>query len=67
MGSIAVAEDPSRVNVPANSNIQAVWKLNELELQHNISGEASWHWQYRNSAYIFIGTRVSRKLDEIAL
>ncbi|CBZ52646.1 hypothetical protein NCLIV_024340 [Neospora caninum Liverpool] len=52
---IIPAADPSRVNAPANANIQAVWKLNELELKHNLTGEASWHWTYRNSSYIFIG------------
>ncbi|KEP62069.1 UNVERIFIED_CONTAM: RNA-binding protein [Hammondia hammondi] len=49
------AADPSQVNAPANANVQAVWKLNELELRHNLTGEASWHWQYRESSYIFIG------------
>ena len=30
-------------------------KLNETELRYNISASASWHNQYKDSAWVFIG------------
>ncbi|KAL8427804.1 hypothetical protein Efla_005412 [Eimeria flavescens] len=38
----------------AFSNINAVQRLNAEELRLGISGEASWHHQYRDSCYIYI-------------
>lgn len=35
--------------------IKEIEKINEAELQHGLSLEASWHWQYRKSAWIFAG------------
>ncbi|XP_026190256.1 RNA-binding motif protein, X-linked 2 [Cyclospora cayetanensis] len=39
----------------AFSNINAVQRLNAEELRLGISGEASWHHQYKDSCYIYIG------------
>jgi RNA-binding motif X-linked protein 2 len=36
-------------------NVKNIKKLSETELKHNISGKASWHYQYKDSAWIFIG------------
>lgn len=36
-------------------NIKATQKLGELELKEGFDGHRSWHHQFRNSAYIFIG------------
>eukprot|EP01071_Lankesteria_metandrocarpae_P012593 Lankesteria_metandrocarpae@DN606_c0_g1_i1.p1 len=36
-------------------NINATKKLNELELNKGIEGNASWHQRYKNSTYIYIG------------
>ncbi|KAL8275688.1 hypothetical protein Esti_000251 [Eimeria stiedai] len=38
----------------AFSNINAVQRLNAEELRLGITGEASWHHQYRDSCYIYI-------------
>lgn len=37
------------------TNVRNIKKLTETELQYNISGKASWHYQYKDSAWIFIG------------
>ncbi|KAK2197215.1 bifunctional RNA recognition motif domain/RNA-binding domain superfamily/Nucleotide-binding alpha-beta plait domain superfamily [Babesia duncani] len=39
----------------AGANISAVERLSEIELQKGIIGEASWHYRYKDSCYIFIG------------
>lgn len=39
----------------AFSNINAVQRLNAEELRLGVSGEASWHHQYKDSCYIYIG------------
>lgn len=40
-----------------NSKVKNVQELNEQELRAGITGtKASWHEQYKNSAYIFVGT-----------
>ncbi|CAG9318568.1 unnamed protein product [Blepharisma stoltei] len=36
-------------------NVKAIQKLNEEELKLNISGDASWHAKYKDSAYVFVG------------
>merc|ERR1719316_2345901 len=36
-------------------NINATKKLNELELQEGYEGNRSWHHQFKDSAYIYIG------------
>ncbi|KAG1701407.1 RNA-binding motif protein, X-linked 2 [Nymphon striatum] len=36
-------------------NVRNIQKLNERELNWGISGSASWHHEYRDSAWIFIG------------
>ncbi|XP_030838310.1 LOW QUALITY PROTEIN: RNA-binding motif protein, X-linked 2-like [Strongylocentrotus purpuratus] len=37
------------------TNVKNINKLNELEAQYGVSSTASWHQQYKDSAYIFIG------------
>jgi len=37
------------------NKVKHIQRINERELQENTSYQASWHYQYRNSAYIFIG------------
>ncbi|XP_046642238.1 RNA-binding motif protein, X-linked 2-like [Daphnia pulicaria] len=37
------------------TNVKNIKKLSETELKYNISGKASWHYQYKDSAWIFIG------------
>ncbi|XP_071508066.1 uncharacterized protein [Diadema antillarum] len=37
------------------TNVKNINKLNELEAQYGVSSSASWHQQYKDSAYIFIG------------
>eukprot|EP00389_Voromonas_pontica_P008604 GDKH01013068.1.p1 GENE.GDKH01013068.1~~GDKH01013068.1.p1 ORF type:complete len:160 (+),score=16.70 GDKH01013068.1:115-594(+) len=39
----------------ASYNINALAKLNQLELEHGVNEEASWHRTYKDSAYVFIG------------
>ena len=36
------------------SKIKQIQRLNEEELNFNISGSASWHFKYRDSSYIYI-------------
>lgn len=36
-------------------NINAAKKLGELEIEQGLEGHRSWHHQFRNSAYIFVG------------
>ncbi|GFE53711.1 RNA-binding protein [Babesia ovis] len=38
-----------------SANITAIERLSEHELQNGIIGEASWHHQYKDSCYIYIG------------
>jgi RNA-binding motif X-linked protein 2 len=35
--------------------IQKIQKLNQLELDQGLTDTASWHDQFRNSAYIYVG------------
>jgi len=37
------------------TNVKNIKKLTETELKLNISGKASWHYQYKDSAWVFIG------------
>ncbi|XP_071950155.1 uncharacterized protein [Antedon mediterranea] len=37
------------------TNIKNINKLNELEAEYGISSKQSWHQQYKDSAYIYIG------------
>jgi len=37
------------------TNVRNIKKLTETELKLNISGKASWHNQYKDSAWVFIG------------
>ncbi|GME84672.1 unnamed protein product [Ambrosiozyma monospora] len=45
------------------NQVRKIEKLNEQELQSNTSFSASWHQDYRDTSYIFIGNLPS-KLDE---
>ena len=36
-------------------NVKNIQKLNEIELQQGVSVKNSWHQQYKDSAWIFIG------------
>lgn len=45
------------------SNVKAVQKLNETELR--LGQKGSWHDQYSNSAYIFIGELLTLVLKRI--
>ena len=36
------------------SKIRQIQRLNEQELKYNITETASWHYKYRDSAYIYI-------------
>ncbi|KAI0465169.1 hypothetical protein LJB42_000393 [Komagataella kurtzmanii] len=38
------------------NKVKQIEKLNQQELDQNIQFEASWHQEYRNSAYIYIGS-----------
>ena len=35
--------------------VREIEKLNAAELEMGISLEASWHWKYRDSNYVFVG------------
>ncbi|KAI8844827.1 hypothetical protein BC829DRAFT_354208, partial [Chytridium lagenaria] len=35
--------------------IKAIQKLNEIEISKNIQDEGSWHTQYADSAYVYVG------------
>ena len=37
------------------SNVKAIQKINEAELQLGVGSKSSWHDQYKDSAYVFIG------------
>lgn len=37
------------------SVVKEIHRINEKELEKNISDQASWHEDYRNSAYIYFG------------
>lgn len=37
------------------SNVKAIQKINEAELRMGLDAKSSWHDQYKDSAYIFIG------------
>ncbi|KAJ3103320.1 RNA-binding motif protein, X-linked 2, partial [Phlyctochytrium planicorne] len=44
------------VLIPLDStNIKAIQKLNDAEIAKNINDEASWHTQYADSAYVYVG------------
>eukprot|EP00919_Chromeraceae_sp_WS-2016_P070735 GHVR01167659.1.p1 GENE.GHVR01167659.1~~GHVR01167659.1.p1 ORF type:complete len:104 (-),score=18.91 GHVR01167659.1:230-541(-) len=36
-------------------NVRAIKKRSEWELQHSVVGEASWHHEFKDSCYIYIG------------
>ena len=38
------------------SNVKAIQKINEAELKLGVGSKSSWHDEYRDSAYTFIGT-----------
>ena len=40
-----------------NSNVKAIQKLNETELKLGLDSKSSWHDQYKDSAYIFVGEK----------
>lgn len=42
------------------NRVQEIERINALELSKGITGAASWHWQYRNSAWIFVGGLVTK-------
>ena len=35
--------------------IQEIKRINELEMKANISGGASWHDDYKDTAWVFVG------------
>lgn len=37
------------------NTVKEITKLNQLELNMKINEKASWHYKYRNSAWIYIG------------
>lgn len=37
------------------TNIKNINKLNEIEAELGVSSSVSWHQQYKDSAYIFVG------------
>ena len=39
----------------AMSTIKEIQRLNDEELKRGISLEASWHWQYRSSSWVYVG------------
>ena len=39
------------------SNVKAIQKLNETELKLGLDSKSSWHDQYKDSAYIFVGEK----------
>ena len=41
----------------AHSNVKAIQKLNETELRLGLDSKTSWHDEYKDSAYIFVGER----------
>ncbi|ODV61327.1 U2 snRNP complex subunit IST3 [Ascoidea rubescens DSM 1968] len=38
------------------NNVREIERINEIELKNGVSYEASWHYEYRDSNYIFIGS-----------
>ena len=40
-------------------NVKNIQKLNEQVLQQGLEDDHSWHRQYKDSAYIFIGKKSS--------
>jgi RNA-binding motif protein, X-linked 2 len=44
----------------ALASIRSTAELNEEELRRGITLEASWHWQYRTSAWVYVGGLDSR-------
>jgi len=39
------------------SNVKAIQKLNETELKLGLDSKSSWHDQYKDSAYVFVGEK----------
>ena len=37
------------------NNIKATERLNAAELEHGLTGSNSWHSQYKDSAYVYVG------------
>lgn len=35
--------------------IQEIRRINERELEQGVSGKASWHYEYKDSAWVFAG------------
>lgn len=35
--------------------IQEIKRINERELEQGVSGKASWHYEYKDSAWVFAG------------
>ncbi len=35
--------------------VREIERINELELREGISGPASWHHQYKDSAWVYVG------------
>lgn len=47
---------PARGTRVATMNvIQEIKRINERELEQGVSGKASWHYEYKDSAWVFAG------------
>ena len=47
----------------AHSNVKAIQKLNEMELRLGLDSKTSWHDDYKDNAYIFVGERKYTSAD----
>jgi len=52
---LALNNDISSVSAATMNGIRKINDINQKELQQNVSEKASWHYDYRDTSYIFIG------------
>ena len=53
----AACVDSPLVSLHVRSNVKAIQRLNEAEARLGTKDKLSWHAQYKDSAYIFVGKR----------
>lgn len=44
-----------RIGVSLMNVVQEISRINERELEQGLSGKASWHHEYKDSAWVFVG------------
>lgn len=55
MSAESVCRSSLSASLPAMNNIKATQARNEMEINSGLVGDKSWHDQYKDSAYVYVG------------